>query len=70
MNNVRQLIERYADADHDLWFGQMVHKAAEDLERIFTHINAESPDAAQRVVKSIYDRAAVPRTFHDAGPGA
>ena len=28
---VRQLIERYAD--HDLWFGQKVHKALDQLDR-------------------------------------
>ena len=41
--------------------------AAQDLERIFTRINTESPDAAQRVVKSIYDRASALRIFPRGG---
>jgi len=31
--------------------------AAEDLQQIFDHIRADNPDAAQRVAKTIYDRA-------------
>lgn len=45
--------------------------AAEDLERIFNHIELDNPEAARRVVKTIYDGCATLKNSHSvAGLGA
>jgi addiction module RelE/StbE family toxin len=45
-------------------------RAAEDLERIFKHIEQDNPTAARQVVKTIYERCAALREFPHLGrPG-